>query len=140
MMRMPIRSLTWRELALFQEALWMLLRADVVARAGYPAVRRQMSIGVNRAFQADSELNIPRIVTAVARACRYYPKSVACLQRSVALTSMLRKRGIAADLKIGVRQSPFESHAWVEVDGRIINDVESVRDTYAPLHEFKAVQ
>jgi hypothetical protein len=138
MMAMRIRMVSWRELALFQEALWSLMRAEIATRAGYPAVRRQMSVAVNRAFHSDSQRTIPPVVTAVARACRYYPKSVACLQRSVALTSMLRKRGVAADLKIGVRQSPFESHAWVEVDGRIINDAESVRDAYEPLHEFKA--
>ena len=34
-----------------------------------------------------------------------------------------RRNGIAAQLVIGCRPLPFESHAWVEVDGRVVNDL-----------------
>ncbi len=55
-------------------------------------------------------------------ACKWYPKEVKCLQRSVATTYLLRSAGIRAQLVVGGVKLPFEEHAWVEVDGKIIND------------------
>ena len=62
------------------------------------------------------------VVWAVDEACVWYPKRAACLQRSVVTTWLLRRHGIAADLVIGYRPVPFESHAWVEVSGAVVND------------------
>ena len=126
-------------IALILEALWMLLKSDVLATFGYSTLCQQMNLGVAGNADPNAENTIAEVAIAVHRASRCYPRSPACLQRSVALASMLRKRGIAADLKIGVQQIPFASHAWVEVAGRIINDVQRVRDAYPPLHEFKAM-
>jgi hypothetical protein len=53
--------------------------------------------------------------------CLYW-KHVLCLQRSACLVTLLRGRGIPARLVIGYRPVPFLSHAWVEVDGRVVND------------------
>ena len=52
--------------------------------------------------------------------CLYW-KPVLCLQRSVCAVRLLRSHGVAARLVIGYRPSPFFSHAWVEVDGRVVN-------------------
>ncbi|MBI3896211.1 MAG: lasso peptide biosynthesis B2 protein [Acidobacteria bacterium] len=54
-------------------------------------------------------------------ACLYW-KPVLCLQRSACIVRLLRKQGIVARLVIGCRTKPFFSHAWAEVDGRIVND------------------
>ena len=37
---------------------------------------------------------------------------------------LLRRRGIAAELRIGARKEfeRFEAHAWVEVDSAVLND------------------
>jgi hypothetical protein len=59
---------------------------------------------------------------AVDLACVFYFKRVLCLQRSAALASLLRRRGIDAEMIIGVQLLPFLSHAWVEVGGHVIND------------------
>jgi hypothetical protein len=71
--------------------------------------------------------------TAVDLACVLYPKPVLCLQRSVATALLLRLNGIDARLLIGVRMTPFKSHAWVEVDGRPINDKPYMREIYQVL-------
>ena len=60
------------------------------------------------------------ICDAVLLATCFYWKPVLCLQRSVATTRLLRKYGINAQLTIGYRPSPFFSHAWVEVHGRVV--------------------
>jgi len=62
------------------------------------------------------------VVWSVDEACVWYVKRAACLQRSVVATWLLRRQGIAAEMVIGCRPLPFESHAWVEVDGRVVND------------------
>ena len=63
------------------------------------------------------------IVWSIDEACVWYVKRAACLQRSAVATWLLRRHGIDAQLVIGFRPLPFESHAWVEVDGRVINDM-----------------
>jgi len=37
---------------------------------------------------------------------------------------------------IGAQSLPFEAHAWVEVDGRVINDRPYVGQIYAELDRF----
>ena len=60
------------------------------------------------------------LVTAVERAGRYIPGGT-CLAQSLALARMLGRRGIAADVRVGVVTVPaFHAHAWVEVAGRAI--------------------
>jgi hypothetical protein len=47
-----------------------------------------------------------------------------CLQRSLALQRWLRARGWASELRIGVRrhEGTIKAHAWIEMDGFVIND------------------
>jgi hypothetical protein len=70
---------------------------------------------------------------AIDRACVLYFKPVQCLQRSAATVCLLRQLGIPARLVIGARHLPFQAHAWVEVEGHVINDKLSVTETYAVL-------
>lgn len=44
-----------------------------------------------------------------------------CLRRSLVLALVLRRRGILADVCIGVRKRPFFAHAWVEAEGMAID-------------------
>ena len=70
---------------------------------------------------------------AIDRACVLYFKPVQCLQRSAATVCLLRQLGAPACLVIGARHLPFQAHAWVEVEGHVINDKLSVTETYAVL-------
>lgn len=74
-----------------------------------------------------------RVCHAVDLACAFYFKEVLCLQRSAVTSCLLRRYGIPAQMVIGVQQMPFRSHAWVEVDGEVINDAPHVRDLYMVL-------
>jgi Transglutaminase-like superfamily len=74
-----------------------------------------------------------QICSAVDIACIWYWKEVLCLQRSAATVCLLRKHGIPAHLIIGVQHVPFASHAWVEVDGRVVNDKPYITEAYAVL-------
>jgi hypothetical protein len=70
---------------------------------------------------------------AVDLACVFYFKQVLCLQRSAATVLMLRRYGWDAAMAIGVQMLPFQSHAWVEMEGRVVNDKPYVRDIYQVL-------
>jgi len=63
-----------------------------------------------------------RICADVDLACVWYWKPVLCLQRSVVTALLLRRHGVEAKLVFGVQQTPFRAHAWVEVEGHIVND------------------
>jgi hypothetical protein len=76
-----------------------------------------------------------RACAAVDIACIWYWKEVLCLQRSAATACLLRGYGVAAQLVIGAQQMPFKAHAWVEVDGRIVNDKPYMREMYAVLDQ-----
>jgi len=64
---------------------------------------------------------IARMEAAAARNVLFHPT---CLERSLVLWWLLRSRGILAELCVGARKDGerFEAHAWVEVDGAILND------------------
>lgn len=76
---------------------------------------------------------IERICSSVDLACIWYWKDVWCLQRSAVTTCLLRRQGVDAAMVIGVQQVPFRAHAWVEVDGKVVNDKPYMRETYSVL-------
>jgi len=76
---------------------------------------------------------VDNISYAVDMACIWYWKEALCLQRSAALTCLLKRYGAQAQMVIGAQRIPFKSHAWVEVDGRVVNDKPYVSEVYAVL-------
>jgi hypothetical protein len=56
-----------------------------------------------------------------------------CLEESLGLWHLLRRQGIASQLRIGVRKSngKFEAHAWVEYAGEAVNQPEATHLHYA---------
>jgi hypothetical protein len=71
------------------------------------------------------------ICSAVDMACIWYWKEALCLQRSAATSCLLRSHGIFAQMVIGAQRLPFKAHAWVEVNGLVINDKPYVPEMYA---------
>lgn len=76
---------------------------------------------------------IQRICSAVDIACIWYWKEALCLQRSAATACLLKQYGVRAQMVIGARQMPFKAHAWVEVDGQVVNDKPYTSEMYGVL-------
>jgi hypothetical protein len=74
-----------------------------------------------------------RICSAVDLACIWYWKEVLCLQRAAATACLLKGQGVPAQMVIGVQPAPFKAHAWVEVDGQVVNDKPYVGEIYTVL-------
>jgi hypothetical protein len=70
---------------------------------------------------------------AIDLACVLYFNRVLCLQRSAAAAVLLRRHGWKAEMVIGAQLLPFQSHAWVEIDGRVINDKPYVTEMFQVL-------
>lgn len=103
-------------------AVWQLLRYDLWnTTLGFQRIHLQVTR--QRVAPRTSLPGLESVICdAVSLAACFYWRPVLCLQRSVATTLLLRKHGIHGILVIGYRPSPFFSHAWVEVDGRVVND------------------
>lgn len=78
---------------------------------------------------------VRRTEYAVAMAAALYPGRALCLERSLVLYYLLRRRGIAVRYCQGVQPHPFLAHAWVEFRGQPINDVPEHVQLFARLPE-----
>jgi hypothetical protein len=116
---------------LFLEALFGLFAFDVLnALCPFQTLHRLVK-DWKVYGTADRNDTIDQVCAAVNYACICYPKQALCLQRSFVTTCLLRKHGIAAWMVLGAQRLPFKAHAWVEVDGRVVNERSNVRKTYA---------
>jgi hypothetical protein len=101
--------------------LYELARYEaIISLRGFGCIQRQLSRQTIAAKPSSPELE-QTICNAVLLATCLYWKPVLCLQRSVCAVRLLRKQGVVGRLAIGYRPAPFFSHAWVEVDGRVVN-------------------
>jgi Transglutaminase-like superfamily len=76
----------------------------------------------------------PQISQLEMAAARYLPLRANCLEQSLALWWLLERRGIAAQLRIGAWKDSdhFEAHAWVELDGKVLNEPAKEHLHFAP--------
>jgi hypothetical protein len=95
-----------------------------------PARMRQMAAGAQ-----DSADGAKTIATMEAAAARHLPFKPNCLEQSLVLWWLLRRRGIPADLRIGVRKDEgnFQAHAWVEAGGAILSESGDEHIHFVPL-------
>jgi hypothetical protein len=78
-----------------------------------------------------------RIASLANIAALHSPFPATCLTRSLLLGWMLRRRGVASQLRLGVRltEGVLDAHAWVEYAGIPINDRLDVIGQYATFAE-----
>jgi Transglutaminase-like superfamily len=107
-------------LLLFRAYLLLLWFETAIARGHFNTVYRRVRDCRVRPSSASSGSSDAR--AAINTACVLYFKQVECLQRSAALVCLLRQLGTPAQLVIGAQQLPFRAHAWVEVNGAVVND------------------
>lgn len=118
--------LTLRAYGLLLRFEWAVVRGDFAKL--YQRVRSEPT-----RQRQPSSVACARACDAVDRACVLYFRQVQCLQRSAATVCLLRQLGLAARLVIGAQLLPFRAHAWVEIQGIIVNDKVSVTESYAVL-------
>ncbi len=112
--------------------LWLIQFDLYLARGNFQVLHNKVRTYRSRSVSPLGDTT-ERVCAAVDMASIWYWKEVLCLQRSAATTCLLRHQGVAAEMILGAQQMPFRAHAWVEVDGRVVNDKPYMREIYAVL-------
>lgn len=113
-MRLALSSLGFRRV---HGMLSRWVAALAVAALDEPAIRAARAAATLRALE---------------RAAGCGPSRPSCLPRSLTLWWLLRRQGLPAELRIGVRREGdrLEAHAWVEQDGVVLGDHADVHDRF----------
>ena len=86
--------------------------------------RRALRLLLDAVANPTSAPQNPELIETLCRGITHarvlYFKPVRCLQLSLASVLLLRLHGIASELVIGLRPTPFMAHAWVEAGGSIV--------------------
>jgi len=82
-------------------------------------------------FSLEESKRLANLATATAR--RFFLRTN-CLEQSLVIWFLLRRRGVSPSLRFGGRKAgdQFEAHAWVECEGVVLNDEGSVRQDFIP--------
>jgi len=97
----------------------------VLARRLVRAVRRRASEPGRR--------DVGDVVAAVFRIDRVLSAYRRCLPRSIAIFDMLVARGLAPQIVIGVSQTAFSGHCWIQDNDTVIGDHADVVQLYTPI-------
>ena len=127
----PSVGATMLRLALLKAALHLL---------GFARTWRWISVRAEArppATAADAHI-VAQADYAVAMAAALYPGHAACLERSLMLYWWLRHAGVPVHFRMGVQLYPFLAHAWVEHEGRVINDVPEHVKLFRPIEGIAA--
>jgi hypothetical protein len=86
---------------------------------------------VSQAADTHAARQLGHLVNAVAERS---PIQASCLARSVWLEWLLHRRGIASQLRIGVRfaDGELDAHAWIECEGTPVNDRADIGEAFTP--------
>jgi hypothetical protein len=121
----------WATLLLPWVALSLRVRGFKSTKA---ALERRLSSSHARAVPNEPVVEtVGRTARMIRAALRYGVVRPTCLAESLGLWYLLRKQGVSAELRIGVRKiaHKFEAHAWVEFDGVALNQPEEQHRHYA---------
>ncbi len=130
-----LRELTPTERRELFEAVRRVIAASLVLRwrqaRSLPRDTRASAAG-DRSDHFERARGLARLVEiAAARS----PLRARCLERSLALSKMLRARGIDHELHVGVRKegAALEAHAWVECGGHSLDPSHSGGAGFEPI-------
>lgn len=134
-----MRALRWDERPLLVIAPIALPLVALALKAwGLRRVRTRLEVPSRRRPPMDVATRLAtaqRVAWCVQVSAAYGPWPANCLQRSVVLCWQLARRGLEGDMCFGVRRTPdgggVDFHAWVELDGVVLNDTRDVRSRYS---------
>jgi hypothetical protein len=108
------------------------VKLEGLRTAATAATKLAASPRVSRADDGSADKDAEAMARTVDAVARRLPVRSKCLPRSLALWTMLRRAGIDATLRIGMRtDGSAEAHAWVEHAGCAIGELVDI-DALAP--------
>jgi hypothetical protein len=117
---LPLVTVTLRVLS-FRRTTALLTRLDL-------ATQRRV------ANQNEQMVDLCRASYIVSLAAKHSIIPTSCLPRALTLLWLLNRRGVEAELRVGLRNRAgrLESHAWVESGGLPLNDWSEVSRDFTP--------
>ncbi|SHF62227.1 lasso peptide biosynthesis B2 protein [Streptoalloteichus hindustanus] len=100
--------------------------AVAVAMAHLPPRRIRQILSVARIGAVPASYEQARAARSAAIAVSVTCAGKGCLPRSIATALLCRLRGCWPTWRVGARTSPFGAHAWVEAEGRAVDEGENV--------------
>jgi hypothetical protein len=126
-----LRPTTW---LLHLRAFATLMRVHRTLRhCRYDELRQFLAARQRQGPAKRNAMEIAHVMAAIERVCLWYVPRSRCLHRSAVLVSLLRRFGVDAVMVIGIRVEPYAGHAWVEVNGVVINDDDAFVKSYIPI-------
>ena len=129
-----LRSLSLAEVWFLVEATAAVVAFDLALRLFSSKTCLAVFESKGGSHQKQEGADLQRMVWLVEVADRYAPGRSSCLRQAAALAWLLRRRGIATSLQIGVarEEGKFVAHGWLESgEGELFGL--SDNDEYAPL-------
>jgi hypothetical protein len=129
----------WRVLGL---SAWLLVGTDVASRFVRPGRLLAWATAVRPTGRTLSDEQVRRVAWLVGVAATHHIVHVSCLPRSLTLSRLLARRGVATEVRVGVRTDAgkLSAHAWVEWHGRPLGDPGRMRDGFLPFPEPEYVR
>ncbi len=125
---------------LFLQAWFWLMIFDIGLRTRpFPELQsfasRPASCQTRSPEQTESLLLKSKVAVDRARNNHLYPMT--CLRRALTLQKMLAQRGIASELKIGVRKDAdqLSAHAWLEYQRKMLGEAENITEKFSTLEK-----
>jgi len=120
-------------LKLFKNQAWLNSQVSTLSASAMPEANYQKAKVANT--------DTPNLEVAeqmhesVRLAARLHIWQTTCLPRSIVLVNMLKTRALDAHVCIGISKvgQQFASHAWVELEGQMVAEPESVQYEFTPL-------
>ena len=123
----------WRQICRLAPRAWALVLEIVVIAVGVEWGLRRLSLPRLLALlrrlpaQAGSDgmrPSLEELQRLTAAVLRRAPFPMTCLKQTLIVFAVLRRRGLPADLKIGLAKHGdlLQAHAWIEQDGRVLLD------------------
>jgi hypothetical protein len=114
---------------------WLTLAfVDATMRfRGFKAMRPVLQRREMRQASLAHKRSRETLCLAINLACAFYFREMSPLERCAATTLVMRRHGCPAELVIGAQILPYDTYAWVESEGDIVNDQPNLLEIYQVL-------
>lgn len=134
-----IRSLSPAEFLILAQAAVLLPAVKLAQRWTrldrlHNRLNKTIGTGFRSPDRRSKNISADDVARLVGVAARRGLVRTSCLQHALVLWTLLKRHGFDAAIRFGVRknEAALEAHAWVELDGRVLNDSADIREQYPP--------
>ena len=130
-----IANLSYADCVILTEAIVCAIPVELGLRwSGFDTLVKRLGRTRRSRGRQEAVVDGERAARLVEAVSRCYPFNPTCLKKSLVLLWILRKRGLPAELRIGVRKvgGALQAHAWIECGGRTLLDGD-IDQQFAPM-------